>query len=54
VLNPENAELLLHWHHAPDQPTEAGAFYSRNMTAFDVVPGGYVYKPQRGKGSKEG
>jgi DNA invertase Pin-like site-specific DNA recombinase len=35
VLNPETAELTLHWHHAPDQPTEAGAFYSRHYTGFD-------------------
>jgi DNA invertase Pin-like site-specific DNA recombinase/flagellar motility protein MotE (MotC chaperone) len=53
VINPESAELLLHWHHAPDQPTDAGPFASQHMTAFDVVPGGYVYR-DRGKGSKEG
>jgi DNA invertase Pin-like site-specific DNA recombinase len=54
VINPESAELTLHWHHAPDQPTEAGPFASRHMTTFDVVPGGYVYRAKRGKGSKEG
>ena len=35
VINPETAELLLHWHHAPEQPTDAGAFYSRHYTGFD-------------------
>jgi hypothetical protein len=54
VINPESTALTLHWHHAPDQPTDAGRFASRHMTTFDVVPGGYVYRPQRGKGSKEG
>jgi hypothetical protein len=54
VINPETAELTLHWHHAPDQPTEAGPFASRHMTTFDEVPGGYVYRAKRGKGSKEG
>jgi hypothetical protein len=35
VLNPETAELTLHWHHAPEQPTEAGPFYSRHYKGFD-------------------
>jgi DNA invertase Pin-like site-specific DNA recombinase len=48
VLNPETAELTLHWHHAPDQPTEAGTFFSRHYTMFDEVPGGYVAKRDRG------
>jgi hypothetical protein len=34
VINPESAELLLHWHHAPDQPTHAGPFASQHMTAI--------------------
>jgi predicted nuclease with TOPRIM domain len=54
VINPETAELALHWHHAPEQPTDAGPFASRHMTTFDEVPGGYVYRAKRGKGSKEG
>jgi DNA invertase Pin-like site-specific DNA recombinase len=48
VLNPESAELTLHWHHAPEQPTEAGTFFSRHYTMFDEVPGGYVAKRDRG------
>jgi hypothetical protein len=40
LLNPETAELTLHWHHAPEQPTDAGPFASRHMTTFDVVTGG--------------
>jgi len=35
VINPETAELLLHWHHAPEQPTDAGPFQSRHYTAFN-------------------
>jgi hypothetical protein len=35
VINPETAELLLHWHHAPEQPTDAGPFHSRHYTTFD-------------------
>jgi hypothetical protein len=52
VINPEAAELVLHWHHAPEQPTEAGPFASRHMTTFDEVPGGYVFNtgsPKRPK-----
>jgi DNA invertase Pin-like site-specific DNA recombinase len=49
VFNPESAELLLHWQHAPEQPTDAGPFASRHMTTFDVVPSGYVYRPQGGQ-----
>jgi DNA invertase Pin-like site-specific DNA recombinase len=53
VLNPETAELTLHWRHAPERPTEAGLFYSRHMTTFDEAPGGYVYRATRGaKGAK--
>jgi Recombinase/Recombinase zinc beta ribbon domain len=48
VINPETAELVLHWHHAPEQPTEAGPFASRHMTTFEKVPGGYVYRTKRG------
>jgi DNA invertase Pin-like site-specific DNA recombinase len=35
VLNPETAELLLHWPHAPEQPTNAGPFYSRHYKGFE-------------------
>ena len=37
VINPETAELLIYWHHAPEQPTEAGPFYSRHYKGFDGV-----------------
>jgi DNA invertase Pin-like site-specific DNA recombinase len=30
VLNPEMRELTIYWHHASDQPTEAGPFRSRH------------------------
>jgi hypothetical protein len=35
VINPETAKLLLHWHHALGQPTDAGPFASRHFTGFD-------------------
>jgi DNA invertase Pin-like site-specific DNA recombinase len=35
VLNPETAQLTIYWHHAPEQPTEAGPFYSRHYRGFD-------------------
>jgi DNA invertase Pin-like site-specific DNA recombinase len=35
VINPESAELALHWHHAPEQPTDAGPFHSRHYTGFE-------------------
>jgi len=38
VLNPETAELLLHWHHAPEQPTNAGWVQSRHYRGFEASP----------------
>jgi DNA invertase Pin-like site-specific DNA recombinase len=35
VLDPETASLAIHWHHAPEQHTEAGPFYSRHYRGFD-------------------
>jgi Resolvase, N terminal domain/Recombinase/Recombinase zinc beta ribbon domain len=35
VINPETAELVLHWHHAPEQPTDAGPFATRHYTGFE-------------------
>jgi hypothetical protein len=48
VFNPETAELTLHWHHAPEQSTDAGPFASRHFNVFDEVPGGYIYRAKRG------
>jgi DNA invertase Pin-like site-specific DNA recombinase len=48
VINPETGRLAIHWHHAPEQPTEAGPFHSRHFSVFDKVPGGYVYRAKRG------
>jgi hypothetical protein len=39
VINPETAELLLHWHHAQEQPTDAGPFASRHYKGFDEPKG---------------
>jgi predicted nuclease with TOPRIM domain len=36
VINPETAELLLHWHHAEGEPTDAGPFHTRHYRGFDV------------------
>lgn len=44
--NPETAELVIYWHHAPEQPVGAGPFAPRHV--FDKVPGGYVYRATRG------
>jgi DNA invertase Pin-like site-specific DNA recombinase len=38
VINPETAELLLHWHHALEQPTDAGPFQSRHYRGFEASP----------------
>jgi hypothetical protein len=55
VINPEAGSMLIYWHHAPEQPTEAGPFHSKHNNTFDVVPGGYVHrKPKRAKGSTGG
>jgi hypothetical protein len=35
VLNPETGDLTIFWQHALDQPSEAGPFRSRHITAFD-------------------
>src|SRR5262249_16951004 len=53
VINPETAELTIYWHHAPEQPTEAGPFYSRHFTRFDEVPGGYSAKRDTGVTSRK-
>jgi hypothetical protein len=34
VIDPEASELL-HWHHAPEQPTQGGPFYSRHYRGFE-------------------
>jgi DNA invertase Pin-like site-specific DNA recombinase len=50
VLNPESGELTIYWHHAPEQPSEAGPFYSRHNTTFTETDG-YVHRPKRRGGS---
>jgi hypothetical protein len=35
VINPESTALTLHWHHAPEQPTQGGPFYSRHYRGFE-------------------
>jgi DNA invertase Pin-like site-specific DNA recombinase len=35
VLNPETSELTIFWQHAPEQPSEAGPFWSRHYRGFD-------------------
>jgi hypothetical protein len=37
VLDPETASLVIHWHHTPEQPTEAGPFHSRHYKGFDAT-----------------
>jgi DNA invertase Pin-like site-specific DNA recombinase len=39
VLNPETGELTIFWHHAPEQPSEAGRFWSRHLTTFNDASG---------------
>jgi DNA invertase Pin-like site-specific DNA recombinase len=43
MIDPEQATLTISWHHLAE-PTRPVAFHSRHFKAFDVVPGGYVYK----------
>jgi DNA invertase Pin-like site-specific DNA recombinase len=53
VLDPETASLAIHWHHAPEQPTEGVPFVSRHYRhGFDEVPGGYVHTRKPGKDAK--
>jgi hypothetical protein len=47
VINPETATLLLHWHHAPEQPTDAGPFHTRHYRMFDGAPAGTSTDPRR-------
>jgi DNA invertase Pin-like site-specific DNA recombinase len=52
VVNPEAALLEVYWRDS--DVFSKVPFWSRHITTFDEVPGGYVYRAKRVKGSKEG